>query len=219
MASGSFHQDSSHEVHETLDSFRLVAETRRQVEAISQHALEMVKQHFKSPDELSQSIENKGTGVYLLQGAFVTKLALFCLGFEPGFIPPSSSKRYQWLKQILMQLESKPHCHFDKGVFVLVQPLYTVAYMAHQLHHWMAYCSGLPGYNLQSQQLYKSFWEKDKGQMSFQKAEKLTVEEIVQLRDAIHRDLDAMKFMYQLIQEIFAPANRAKQLNTGATTA
>jgi hypothetical protein len=202
-----------------LDSFRMVAETQKQVAEATDRALELVKQHYKKPEDLAACIEKEGTPVYIIAGPFLTKLVLFVLGFEPGFIPPGNSRRHRWLYQLLDQVQAKPGCHREHGVFVMTRSVFTVGFLAHQLHHWMACRAGLPGYGETEQGLYKKFWEQDHGIVTPKRAEQMSAEEIIQLRNAIHRDMEALRFMQQLVQELFAPANQAANLSQGNATA
>lgn len=200
----------------SLDTFKLVAETQKQVAQVTGHALEMVKQYYKKPEELAACIEKQGTPVYVVRKGFIIHWLLFFLGFEPGFIPATVQKRYQFL---LRFLEKKSGCTFENGLFIMTKPLFTVGFIAHQLHHWIAFCSGLPGYAEKDQALYRNFWEKKHGVITTADAEQMSADEIIRLKNAINRDLEAMKFMKQLINELFAPANQAGSLSKGTATA
>jgi hypothetical protein len=149
-------------------------------------------------------------------GWLLSGLAL--LGFEAGFIAPSEGRSFQLLTRLLSFCESKPACDFRYGVFVLTQETFRVGFMAHQLHHWLSYRSGLPGYTDLEQKLYKVFWEKHDGVLE-DKIEQMTEQQMVQLKNAINRDLEALRFIREVTNEIFAPANQARQLLTGGAFA
>lgn len=201
-----------------LDSFRLVARTRQQIEEVSRHAKGVVKRFYKDPADLAAFIERKGTPVYMLGGGKMGGLVLKALGFEPGFIPPSDSRRYQALVKLLCRYEDKPEVTFEYGVFVLTQPLFTVGFMTHQLHHWLACRSGMSGYGERAQQLYQEFWGRHEGRVS-EEVLKLPPEELVRLKEAINRDLEALLFLRNIVDEVFNPANQGKKLATGKTRA
>lgn len=191
-----------------MDTFKLVAETQRQVAEVTHHALEQVKQHYKKPEDLAANIESQGTPVYVLRWGIFGAMVLMFLGFEPGFIMPTGDKRYARLIRFLTYMADKPGCTFQHGAFVLTPKLFTVGYLAHQLHHWLGYRSGLPGYEAQDQALYRRFWEQNHGVVG-PEVEHMSVDDIIRLKNAINRDMEALQFMQQLVQEIFVPANQS----------
>lgn len=201
-----------------LDSFRRVAETQRQVAEVSRQALEQVKLTYKRPEDLAAGIESKGTPVYVLHFSFWVLLALKVLGYEPGFIPPTNSPRYARLTRFLQWVQPQHNGDIRYGVFVVPRSLFSVGFLAHQLHHWIAYTSGLPGYGETDQALYRTFWERHRGVVG-PEVETMTTDEIIRLKNAINRDMEALKFMQQLMQEIFVPAKQAGNLTNGTTSA
>lgn len=201
-----------------MDSFRLVAETQRQVALVTEQAKQAVKQCYKSPEELAAWIERHGTPVFVMKMGLLGSFLLFILGFEPGFIPASRSKRFQILERLLSFQCPKEQASFRKGVFVLTQPLFTVGFMVHQFHHWLAAQSGLPGYDDQAQSLYRKFWDQQGGVIG-QEVETMTVDEIIGLKSAINRDLEALQFIRQIINEILNPAQQSNHLANGNASA
>jgi hypothetical protein len=209
-----------------MDTFKLVAETRRQAEDVTEKAKVAVKAHYKNPDDLAAFIEKQGTPVYVISGlkGFLVRFMVFALGYEPGFIAPPvtdplSAKRYNSLKKILAAYdETKNDFSFDKGVFVLPKALYTVGYIAHQLHHWLAFLAGLPGYSTKEQEEFRRFMVERKGQLG-PEVERMTLDQLAGLRNAIHREIEALKFIKSVTEEIFRPARQARNLSNGAANA
>lgn len=204
------------------DSFRLVAETRQQVDMVSESARQAVKAFYHNPADLAAFIERHGTPVVRLPGGpagHFCSLAVFLLGFEPGFIAPVRSgpqkKRFDRLTRFLKLVGNiPPHCRFDSGVFVLMPPLFTTGFMAHQLHHWMACKSGLTGYSEQAQQLYKKFWNEQGGLIGHEVYD-MSYEEILSLKQAINRDLEALQFLREIASEILGPARQGCRFKKG----
>lgn len=210
-----------------VDSFKFVAETQRQVQAVASKARAAVKAFYRNPDDLAIFIEKQGTPVYALKGGFrglFIRLCLFFYGYDPGFIPPSqngrfSVKRYEALRKVLLHFcGERPGCNFDKGVFVLPQKLFTVGYIAHQFHHWLACLAGLPGYSAAEQEEFRQFMINRKGVVG-PEVEKMSEAQIVNLRHAIHREIEALKFIKDVTEEIFRPARQARYLNNGTANA
>jgi hypothetical protein len=202
-----------------MDSFKLVAAPERKLALIQGRAKAAVKQHYKSVQDLARSIEAQGTPVHLLGGGLAGKLVLFLLGYEPGFIPRVNSKRYRLLLKVLQTLDPKPDCTDWYGLFVLTKPLFTVGFLSHQLHHWQAFRAGMAGYDVKDQAIYRQFWEKHNGILTEQTVERMSVEEIVRLKNAINRDMEALKFVREVTLEIFNPATQAGKLADGSASA
>ncbi len=211
-----------------IDTFNFVADTQRQVRDITSRAKEMVKKHYQNPDDLALFIESQGTPVFLLRGGingFAVRLALFFFGFDPGFIPPpdpgdaASKKRYEALLQMVHTfLHVRPTDRFDKGMFVLPKPMFTVGYVAHQMHHWLSCLAGLPGYNAVEQEEFRKFMVEHNGIVG-PEVEKMTETQIASLRHAIHREIEALKFIKEVTEEIFRPLRQSKNITQGSANA
>lgn len=201
-----------------IDTFKLVAETRKMAKEISESARDAVKAFYRSPDSLASFIERHQTPVYMLKGRLICGLVLAILGYEPGFIAPAEGRRYRLLERFLRLYNGKPHCEFKHGVFVLTRPLFTVGFISHQLHHWLAYRSGMAGYSDKSQQLYKKFWNENNGVIG-QEVYQMKVEDMVALKAAINRDLEALLFLKEIANEVLIPAKQARRISHGTASA
>ncbi len=228
MVANSKHVGHANPIHPVVDTFRLVAETRQQAEQIANSARCAVRAFYRNPADLATFIERLNTPVYVVHNALLSNFVLWLLGFEPGFIPPVSGKRYQWLQQFLKfqaNLSShlkgyqgdKTNCRFDHGVFVLTRPLFTVGFLSHQLHHWLAFRSGMRGYSERSQTLYKKFWNEQQGLLGAEVYD-MSVEDMQALKAAINRDLEALLFLKNIANEILIPAKQAKRMPFGTTS-
>lgn len=214
-------------IHPVIDSFRLIAETRRQALEIAESARQAIKRHHRDPQELADFIEGHGTPVVVLQHNLLPCLVMWLLGVEPGFIPPSSGWRYELLGKGLALYERTFHQtghqgefngrQLEHGVFILTRPLFTVGYISHQLHHWLAFRSGMTGYSDRAQQLYRKFW--DNNGVIGKEVYKMSLADMSALRSAINRDMEALKFLQDIASEILVPANQAKRISNGTASA
>lgn len=209
------------------DTFRLVAETRRQVNEVSQTARDAIQNFYTDPQKLAGFIERYGTPVYVLKFGWLAMLVLRALGFEPGFIPPCDSRQGVWLKRLLTFCEadrpqpigSNVTTHpFPNGVFVLTRPLFSVGFMTHQLHHWLACRSGMAGYSEQARKLYKQFWEENRGRIG-KEVYQMNAEDILALKAAINRDMEALRFLKSMTDEVLLPARQARRIANGTASA
>jgi len=220
-----------------VDTFKLVAETRKQVMAVADIARDAIKAHYTDPALLADFIERHQTPVYVFGRGLFQHFCLWALGFEPGFIPPAKGRRYRLLQQFLKLQSSfhafrfpslrlhpqgkqgeKPDCHFNHGVFVLTRPLFTVGFISHQLHHWLAFRSGMRGYCERSQRLYRKFWNENNGQIGAE-VYKMKAEDMLALKAAINRDMEALQFLKDIASEVLIPAKQARHISKGKASA
>lgn len=210
-----------------VDTFKLVAETRKQVMAVADIARDAIKAHYTDPALMAAFIERHQTPVYVFGRGLLQHFCLWALGFEPGFIPPAKGRRYQLLQQFLKlqaRFQPKPkqgdriNCHFNHGVFVLTRPLFTVGFISHQLHHWLAFRSGMRGYCERSQQLYRKFWNENNGQIG-PEVYKMKAEDLLALKAAINRDMEALEFLKEIANEVLIPAKQARHISKGKASA
>ena len=203
------------------DTFKMVADIERQIAAVSDEAREAVKKFYKEPGDLAAFIERQGTPVYVLPGGMIgnwVSLGLQTLGYEPGFIASQEGWRFDALVRLLGLLEQKPYATVDRGVFVVTKQLFSVGFLSHQLHHWLACRSGMAGYNAESQRLYKRFWTVYHGKIG-REVYHMTAEEMQMLKDAINRDMEALKFVRQVASEVLVPNKNATRLQQGEASA
>lgn len=209
------------------DSFKLVVEAHRQSTEVAESAKDAVKTFYKDVEDLALFIERHQTPVYVL-GGLLPQLVLWLLGFQPGFVPPVDNKRYERLKQFLTwyeqvfcrrpRLKEKLPCDFRYGVFVLDRALFSVGFLSHQLHHWLAYRSGMAGYCERAQKLYRRFWNEGGGVIGDEVYE-MSVEDLLALKAAINRDLEALMFLREVVREILVPARQSARLAQGKASA
>lgn len=206
------------------DIFNLVSETRKQVTEVAASARDAIKSHYADPVQLAAFIEHHQTPVYLCSNSLLTAMLLWVFGFELGFIPPSKDRRYRWLFRCLQFFHQKKkqgekvNCHARHGLFVLTRPLFTVGFLSHQLHHWLACRAGMQGYCEQSQRLYREFWHKYQGQLG-PDVHKMKPADMVALKEAINRDLEALQFLKSIAQEVLIPAKQARCISNGNASA
>jgi len=227
------HREYSRQVQESasnplLDSVNLVAATRKQVDKVTSQAEKAIKAHYQDPFKLVTFIQEKGTPVYVLPAglrSFILRLAIFALGVELGFVPPPENdhrfgqQRYHLLQKLLIKgYGPKPGLTFNHGVFILPTRLFNVGFIAHQLHHWLACMAGLPGYGEDAQAEYKKFMTRYGGVVG-PDHDSMSEEEIVNLRNAIHREIEALAFLKNVTEELFRPLRQARNIHSGTANA
>jgi hypothetical protein len=201
-----------------------VSDTYRQAEAVMETASEAIKKAYSDPARLAEFIEGLQTPVYVLRLGVFSRIVLWALGFEPGFIPPSESGRYKLLQGILRLQSRWPGIRpaaapdtptaFRHGVFVLFPALFSMSFLSYQLHHWLACRSGLHGYDGRAQALYRKFWNDQHGHLLSADVETMSEEDILALKAAINRDLEALCFLRRMMQDVIIPATQGQRFST-----
>ena len=82
-------------------------------------------------------------------------------------------------------------------MFVLGTGQINIYNMAHQFHKWYGYKTGLPGFDEAAQEKFKKIFDYEIDA----NVELLSYEEILSLKEAIHRDIEAIDFVIKLAKE------------------
>ncbi|WP_373531191.1 hypothetical protein [Vampirovibrio sp.] len=210
------------------DTFKRVAETREQVNQVAASAREAIQAFYTDPQGLVELIERYETPVYVLRAGPFSNVILKILGFEPGFILPEATPRFTWLQRVLSVQDrffsGRKGRHpngtvsFSNGVFVIPDALLTMGFLSHQLHHWLSFRSGMDGYCERARRLYKKFWAENQGQIG-REVFKMDAADIMALKAAINRDLEALKFLKAIADEVLIPARQARRIGHGTASA
>lgn len=195
-----------------IDTFKLMAKTHQQALDVSDEARAIILKHYRTPEALKAVIESHGTPVFVIKEHFLGKLMLKALGYEVGFIPATDTFQYRALLKFLNKAQPGYRGKGTKGLFIVTAPLLTVGFLSHQLHHWLAYRSGLSGYSTEEQLLYQEFWNRHNGQLNDSILRKMSAEDMQRLKNVINRDLEALRFLRQIVDEIFIPAQQGANI-------
>lgn len=210
-----------------VDLFDSKANKKAQAARAFQVARDWVETHHDSVDNLVTAIKQEGTPVIVLEGLSGAgfQLVLKTHGFDVGFIAPPArdedASSFHALKALMAQFgySFEAHQHLNHGVFILTPRLLNIHYMAHQLHHWVAYQQGLPGYSLSERKAYKVFKTKYKGIWGTQ-LENENPELLKALRYPLRREIETLEFVKHVTDEIFGPLHEARNhLNEGTALA
>lgn len=168
----------------------LNSKTEKNKEKRDAEVKEIVTKNLKHPEKLLEYIEENGTKVFKIP--FADKL-LKLVGEEEGFITPTTGPNALVLNLVLehkISFKTEP-------MFVLRDMPVNIYIMAHQFHKWYGYKMGLPGFDDDAQQKFKKIWEYEIDE----NVNLLSFEEIVSLKEAIHRDIEAIDFVTKLAKE------------------
>lgn len=198
--------------HEAPDSFKKHATEAQIVASLTSRAKLLVKQCNTDAEQVLDWMQDQGLPVYCIENAVLAATAVLnTMGYQPGFIPPGQGNTYWLLLQGIGVSKADNRLARDNGLMVLTPKLRKIGFVAHQLFHWLAFQQGIPGYDEKAQQLFRHYFDKD-NLTTLPQAMELPVEEIVALRHAVRREIDALCFVRQLSQDVLSANQRHRQL-------
>ncbi len=179
---------SSHITSFATVSFDL--KTREKMRLMKENVKALVKKNIKTPEKLLEYVEKSGTKV--IKNPYADKILSY-VKEEEGFITPKSGFEALYLNLLLnKKISSK-----TPEMFVLRDLPLNIYVMSHQFHKWYSYKMKLPGYDSAAQENFKKVFEFSDPK----KVEQLSYQEIMSLKDAIRRDVDAIEFVLELSRE------------------
>lgn len=184
---------------------------KQKAENVSITAKKVLKNFINNPEGILKFIESKGTKV--IRAKHIEKV-LILLGDEEGFICPKKGGRALFFSIMINILSSsKIGIGFKTpAMFVMSTGEINIYYLAHQFHHWVAYAKGLPGYEEETIDNFKNLWNPEFGSND---VSKMSIDEILSLKDAIARDVEAIKFVKEISRELIGTRNSIKRLKNG----
>jgi len=201
------------------DLFVSTAKEKEVVEQIQKTAKTVIVECFPDTKRLSERAESMGIPVLQPEAGFHLKLSLLLLGAQPGFIAPSLPRYTELVDTLKKFVPEKTDYDFSNGVILLLKDTHNFTWLCYQFYHWLAFQSGLGGYQHEAQKLYNTFNRKFHGKLNPRFLEGLNVDQAVLLRLAIRRDKEAMQFIRHLMHEVFVPLNNGKLLDKGEAQA
>lgn len=174
----------------------LTSETEKNLEKVDAHIKTIVKKYLHAPEKLLDFVQEHGTAVYKIDNA---DKILEIIKEEEGFITPLKGFKAFYLNFVTgMLAQKKLHLSFEsKEMFVLRDMPLNIYYMIHQFHKWYGFKENLPGYDAQTQEMFKENFENLK-ESDFTG---MSIEEIIAMKEAIARDAEAVDFVIKLAKE------------------
>ena len=77
---------------------------------------------------------------------------------------------------------------------------------------WLSYINELPGFDENTRKNFKNVWDSNADSMEISS---LSIEEILSLKDAIARDLEAIKFVKEMAREFVGQKNSLDKIRQG----
>ncbi len=175
---------------------KLNAKDEQKAERVYYKAKDFLRKHINDPEKVLRYIDKNATKVVRMR--YADKVFTF-LNIAPGFLPKQTGIQTLCLS-VCIRLFSKTRLPIGfslPDMFVLGEQTPNIYLLSHQFHHWLAYKAKLPGYDPKTQENFKNIWKLQKSS----NIKRLSIEEILSLKDAIARDIDAIDMVKELAIE------------------
>ncbi len=205
-----FKNGSSKMIFHGENELILSAETELKKTELNKKIKEIVKTKLDDPEKLLNFISTEGTDVFRIKNA---NLILKLVGEEEGFITPAIGLKALFINLFVnLLVYNKLIISFKSNEMFILRPLKVdIYYMIHQFHKWYSYKLGLPGFNFKEQENFKHIFKT----LKQEDISNLTLSEIISLKEAIARDIEAIDFVVNLCKEFDTSKKLLNRIKTG----
>lgn len=186
---GSYTNNTSKTILSGTEHVTFDAETKKNVDLVRKNIEDILKTCENNPDKLLDYIQATGTNVIKLNNA---DKILKLIGEEEGLICELKGFKALYINlhtQNGFSLSTKPMFLMRKG---LIDPLF----MIHNFYRWYSLKMNLPGFDYKSQQNLKKYLKNP----HHKDITKLSLDEVLQLQEAVARDKEATTFCLELVK-------------------
>ncbi|MDD3437387.1 MAG: hypothetical protein PHC64_09585 [Candidatus Gastranaerophilales bacterium] len=171
----------------------------------------ILKKYENDPEKLLNFVEKNGTKVYRIP--FVQR-ALANIGYEQGFISSVSGLKALYLNIVIPILsDEKIKWSFStEPMFILSNSLES-CYIIQQFYKWYSMKMNLPGFDAQTQENLQKFLNSQN-----EEVKDLNLEEVLNLKEAIARDIEAINFIMELAKNTTGAQNAMRKITAGGAS-
>lgn len=196
------------------NSLKLTVKTEQNKEKLKRDVELVLKKFQNDPEKLLKFVEKNGTPVYRIP--YADKILQF-IGYEEGMISELKGLKALYLGAVVSLLAGKgiKITFKTKPMFVLRNMDVNPYYMIQQFHKWYAVKLDLPGFDAESQENFQKFLyntNDDEG------IKALTMDEILGLKEAIARDVEAINFVVALAKASSGAKNALNKMTAGGAS-
>lgn len=190
----------------------LNSETKNNKIKLENSVKTILKKYKNDPAKLLEFVEKSGTKVYKFP--FADKI-LGIIGYEEGFISETKGFKGLYLNIILFLAGNKIKFSLKTEPMFVMRNLPLDPYsMIQQFYKWYAMKLNLPGFDAESQENFQKFLSPSNDE----KIKELSVEEILGLKEAIARDVDAINFIVDFAKSTEGSKNALKKVTAGGAS-
>ena len=194
---------TSKTVLSATEHLTLNAQTKQKIEAVKNNINNIAKDLEYNPEKICEFIKNSNTNIFFINNA---NYLLKFIGETEGLITELQGIKALFLNIITRKIFSTN----TKPMFVMRNKNVDPAIFLHHFYKWYAIQMDLPGFDFKTQQNFKKFFKNDKN------IDKLPINEIIELQEAIARDKEATSFALAYIQQTKGAKNvKEKMIKEG----
>ena len=208
----SFTNSTSKVVFSKGNSLKLTTQTEKNKEKLKYDVQVVLQKYENNPQKLLEFVEKNGTGVHKLPYA---NFFLSAIGYEEGFIGALKGAHALYLSVLTMIFGS------GKGISFKTEPMFVLRdmplnnyYMIQQFHKWYAMKLKLPGFDAESQGNFQKFLNCS----ADEDIKALSMDEIMGLKEAIARDVEAINFVIELAKSSDGSKNALRKMSAGGAS-
>lgn len=193
-------------------TLELNCKTNQNKEKVKNNVELIVRKYENDPKKLLEFVERQGTSVYKIR--FADKI-LGYIGHEEGFITQTKGIKAIYLNICLAILGQKVKITAKtEPMFVMRDFPPNSCYFLQQFYKWYAMKFNLPGFDASSQENFQKFLAPGNDD----KIQELSVEEILGLKEAISRDVEAINFVVELAKSTDGSKNALMKIKAGGAS-
>jgi len=180
---------------------------------INAEAKTILKEAVENPEVLVNFIKSKGTRVIKFK---FMKTLLFLFNENEGFVTPITGNK-ALLLNIALNLAVGAGLAWKKetpAMFLLEDKPVNIYFLSHQFHLWLSFVNELPGFDENTRRNFKNIWDSC---ANSEDTNSLSIEEILSLKDAIARDIEAIKFVKEMTRELIGQKQSLNKIKNGGS--
>lgn len=193
-------------------SFELTGEVEKTKAKLENGMQIILKKFGDNPEALLTFVEKSGTDVYRLASA---DKFLRLIGIEQGFVIPTNGFRSFYINTIVAAFAGKSvkFSTETEPKFILSKKPIDKYFMIQQFYKWYAKKLNLPGFEPETQDTLQRFLNS-----SDEDIKNLSVEEILELKEAIARDVESIDFIVDMAKNTEGSQNALKKMTDGGAS-
>lgn len=208
----SYSNSTSKKVYSRSATLDLTVQTEKNKEKAKQGVNSIVKKYAGNPEKLLEFVENSGTRVYKIP--FAEKL-LKLIGYQEGLITGLTNLKALYLYVCLLIFNNNlTFSAIKEPIFVVGKLPLDSCYMIQHFHKWYSMRLALPGFDSESQENFQKFLSS----CDDNKISELSIEEILGLKEAIARDVEAINFVVEFVKSTDCSKNALKKITAGGAS-
>lgn len=194
-------------------SLELTSKTEKSKEKLENDLKAILKKYENNPNKLFEYVQKNGTMVYKIP--FADKV-LAVIKQEEGLICSTNGLKALYLNIILPLLSGKNPVFSCKTepIFVLRNLPIDNYCMIQHFYKWYAMKLKMPGFDTESQENFQKFLTPTNDD----KIKDLSIEEILGLKEAIARDVEAINFIVDMAKTTTGSKNALKKMTAGGAS-